>query len=154
MRSTGEVASMDRVYEAALLKSWLAVSPNRVPEKWVIVGYEGAGEERGKMKEAADELATMLDVWWLSEVGKDRAAELLREGMVDMVMATGYAPEVDYEVRRLAADLNVPLVLNAGLALELARAFNSVSLEEVEVKPMSSYARGYRSIGLLRKIPY
>ncbi len=153
MRSTGEVASMDRVYEAALLKSWLAVSPNRVPEKGVIVGYEGAGEERGKMKEAADELATMLDVWWLSEVGEDKATRLLREGMVDMVMATGYAPEVDYEVRRLAADLNVPLVLNADLALELVRAFNSVSLEEVEVKPMSSYARGYRSIGLLRKVP-
>ncbi len=153
MRSTGEAASMDRAYKAALLKSWLAVSPNRVPERGVIVGYGGIGEERGKMEEAADELASILDVWWLSEVGKDGATGLLKEGKVDMVMATGYAPEVDYEVRRLAADLNVPLVLSADLALELARAFNSVSLEEVEVRPMSSYARGYRSIGLLRKVP-
>ena len=144
---------MDRAYKAALLKSWLAVSPNRVPERGVIVGYGGIGEERGKMEEAADELASILDVWWLSEVGKDGATGLLKEGKVDMVMATGYAPEVDYEVRRLAADLNVPLVLSADLALELARAFNSVSLEEVEVRPMSSYARGYRSIGLLRKVP-
>ncbi len=153
MRSTGEVASMDRAYEAALLKSWLAVSPNRLPERGVVVGYEGFGEERGKMEAAADALASTLDVWWVSEVGEEEAMELLKEGRADMVIATGYAPQVDYAVRRLAADLNTPLVLNADLALELARAFNSVSLEEVEVKPMSSYARGYRSMGLLRRIP-
>ena len=153
MRSTGEVASMDRAYEAALLKSWLSATPNRVPERGVIVGYEGEGEERGKMREAANALASMLDVWWLSDVGEEGARRLLREGKADMVVATGYAPQVDYGVRRAAADLNVPLILNADLALELVRAFSSVSLEEVEVKPMSSYARGYRSLGLLRRVP-
>lgn len=153
MRSTGEVASMDKVYEAALLKSWLSVSPNRIPEKGIIVGYEGEGEEHRKMEEAANALASILDVWWLSEVGEEEASKLLKEGKADMVVATGYAPQVDYILRRTAADLNVPLVLNADLALELARAFGSVSLEEVEVKPMSSYARGYRSLGLLKRVP-
>ncbi len=153
MRSTGEVASMDRSYEAALLKSWLSASPNRVPERGVLVGYEGDAVESVKMREAADALASMLDIWWLSDVGPERAVDLLKTGQADLVMATGYAPQVDYQVRRTAADLNIPLILNSDLAAELARALTTVNLDEVEVRPMSSYATGYRRPGLLRRVP-
>lgn len=153
MRSTGEVAGMDRIYESALLKSWLAASPNRIPRRGVVVGYEGTDDEARKIGKAADTLSSLgLDVWYLRELNDSKALALLKEGEADMVIATGYAPHFDYGLRRAAADLNVPLVLNSNLALELAEAMASVNLEEVEVLPTSSYARGYRS-SILRSIP-
>ncbi len=154
MRSTGEAASLDRIYEAALLKSWLSISPNRIPERGIIIGNEGSEDEARKLSTAVELIDSMgLDVWKISDIGQDEACKLIKEGKVDMVMATGYAPNIDYRVRRIAADLNLPLVLDANLSLELSKAMKYVDLNSVDIQPITAYARGYRFPGLLREMP-
>ncbi len=136
MRSTGEVAALDRSYEGALLKSWLSASPNRVPERGVVIGWEGRPEERELFEGVKERLSELgLKYWSVEEDGPEECLKALKEGRADLLMATGYAPDVDFKVRRLAADMNYPLILNAKLAYELAKAFGS----EIEVEPVSWY---------------
>jgi len=134
MRSTGEVASMSRVYEAALLKSWLAAQPNRLlePGSWVLV-YSYDHVAKPVLSRAIEALLragigvltlndeSMLDAG-SKPVDRATAVELIRRRRVTAVITTGYHPEKDYRIRRLAADLRIPLILEENLALELARA--------------------------------
>ncbi len=153
MRSTGEVASLDKTYEGALLKSWLSIQPNKVPHKGIVVGNEGSEEDSLKLSEAIELLKSLgLKVWKVSDLGQDEAYRLIRDGKVDTVMATGYAPHIDYKVRRVAADLGIPLILDASLSLELSKAIASVDLNSLDIKPVTAYARGYRIPGLLREV--
>jgi carbamoyl-phosphate synthase large subunit len=48
-----------------------------------------------------------------------------------MVVTAGYTPQLDYEVRRAAVDHNLPIVLNAELALELSKAIRSLYSAEL-----------------------
>ena len=153
MRSTGEAASLDKKYEAALLKSWLSISPNEIPRKGVVVGNKGSSEDTAKLDEAAEIFGSMgLRVWKVSELGQDKAYRLIRDDKADMVIATGYAPNMDYKVRRIAADLNLPLILDATLSLELSKSMASVDLDSIDIQPLASYSKGYRSPGLLREM--
>ncbi|MEM4556102.1 MAG: hypothetical protein QXH25_04955, partial [Acidilobaceae archaeon] len=73
-------------------------------------------------------------------VSKEKAIRLLKEEAIDFVATSGYTPELDYYVRRLAVDLNVPLVLDPTLALELTKAMKKVKeVGDYEVKEMSEY---------------
>ncbi len=153
MRSTGEAASLDRTYEGALLKSWLAIQPNRIPRRGVVIGNEGSDEDSAKLNEAMEFIRSLgLRAWRVSDIGQDEAYRLIRNGKADIVMATGYAPDIDYKVRRIAADLSIPLILDASLSLEISKAITSVDLSSVDVRPIKAYARGYRIPGLLREI--
>jgi hypothetical protein len=49
-------------------------------------------------------------------------------------------------VRRQAADLNIPLVLNHRLALELAKAIKAVKGKTITPRDMRSYWRDWRDI--------
>lgn len=121
MYSTGEVASNGVFYEEALLKSWLSATPNKVPNKTALVyTYDKRHEE--VLSQAASLLRTRLEVYTPEELG-DGLLDLLKWKKIDIVMTAGVTPERDYALRRTAADTNTPLVLDAALALELAKAF-------------------------------
>ena len=58
---------------------------------------------------------------------------LVAGGDIDLIIGDGYIPEKDKRLRRLAADLNIPLVLNGRLAERLSNAFvnSSMSFDEL-----------------------
>ncbi len=132
MRSTGEVAALGWVFEEALLKSWLAVHGNRLPRSdEAVLVYDPTGRERQRLRRAAELLEEAgYTVFTIEGMGVDgfeplplhRVEQLEASGRIGLVMTTGYAPHRDYSVRRLAADLNIPLVLDARLAEKLAEA--------------------------------
>lgn len=144
MRSTGEVAALASVYEDALLKSWLSARPNRLPEKAVLV-YDRGNNER--LLESAKLLSSLgLRVFtleggidWPHSLSQEEAVKLLKSNGVDLVMTAGNHSDWDYKVRRLSADMNVPLVLDSNLALELSRAFLWLSENDFEIKEMGEY---------------
>ncbi len=141
MRSTGEVASLDSTYEGALLKSWLSAKPNRLPEKAVLVyGWERTDTllDTAKTLEMAGLNVYTLNLGVGEQLSFEEAEGFLRSGEIDALFTTGAFPERDYTLRRLSADLNVPLVLDANLALELARAIKW-STGVFEVKELSEY---------------
>ncbi|ACB39092.1 carbamoyl-phosphate synthase (glutamine-hydrolyzing) large subunit [Pyrobaculum neutrophilum] len=121
MYSTGEVASNGATYEEALLKSWLSAAPNRIPERSALIyTYDKHGAEA--LGQAASLLAGRLEVHTPESLG-EKAVEMLKWKKIDIVMTSGVTPERDFHIRRTAADTNTPLVLDASLALELAKAF-------------------------------
>ncbi|MFN3805139.1 MAG: carbamoyl phosphate synthase large subunit, partial [Pyrobaculum sp.] len=119
MYSTGEVASSGKIYEEALLKSWLSATPNRIPRGTALVYTY---DRRGEMGAVASLLSARLEVYTPEELG-DRALEMLKWRKIDIVVTSGVTPERDFHLRRAAADTNTPLVLDPTLALELAKAF-------------------------------
>ncbi|MEN2999141.1 MAG: carbamoyl-phosphate synthase (glutamine-hydrolyzing) large subunit [Acidilobaceae archaeon] len=133
MRSVGEVAAMHETFHGALLLSWLSVSGNRMPKTGEkVLVYDPYRRERSvlgraarRLSEGGYEVITVegMEVEGARRLGEREVLAELSSGKVGAVMTTDYAPERDYKVRRLAADLSVPLVLNATLAAELAESF-------------------------------
>ncbi len=156
MRSVGEVAVMAEAYEEALLTSWLSVHGNDLPEETqLILVYNPEGrymEElehtRRMLEQAGYEVVTIkgMEVGDARTLDERKALELIAKGDVGMVITTGYAPEKDYKIRRQAADLNIPLVLNHKLALELAKAVKVVGRNTPIPKDMKSYWTDWRNI--------
>ena len=133
MRSTGEVAALGWSFNEALLKSWLAVHGNRLPGRGeAVVVYDPVGRSRRLLARAAlllEEAGYPVFTVEGMEVDSslealpaDRVERLELEGRVGLVVTTGHAPHRDYRIRRLAADLNIPLVLDARLGEKLAEA--------------------------------
>ncbi|MEM4426458.1 MAG: carbamoyl-phosphate synthase (glutamine-hydrolyzing) large subunit [Acidilobaceae archaeon] len=147
MRSTGEVAALDPDYLLALAKSWLGAKPNRFPSRGALVYTYANGDDL--LEKVARELESLdIRVYTIDDnkvrrgepVSKEKAIRLLKEEAIDFVATSGYTPELDYYVRRLAVDLNVPLVLDPTLALELTKAMKKVKeVGDYEVKEMSEY---------------
>ena len=133
MRSTGEAACLGNTYYDALLKSWLAVSPNRVPPNGsIILVYGRGGVDRNLLTEASTFLKEagyrVASIAGLEVDGVDLVLDLedavdyIRRGKVGLVATSGYMPDLDYSIRRTAVDLNIPIILNSMLALELSRS--------------------------------
>lgn len=133
MRSTGEVASLGFTLEDALLKSWLSVHGNRMPQrnKGYVLIYSPVDYEKEYLTATAAIMSRLgYTVYTVEgmEVGEvltksiDEIKKDIADGRVELVVTTGYAPDKDYAIRRTAVDLNVPLVLDGRLAYFLARA--------------------------------
>jgi carbamoyl-phosphate synthase large subunit len=141
MRSVGESAALGINLESALIKSWLGVQPNRIPKRGVIIYGDSDNEA---LKETADRLAGNIDVYTLSptpvrghaQLELSRAVEMIKSGSIDMVITNNDMRKVDYALRRKAADLNVPLVLNAKLGRALAGA---LFMEEPDSDELRDY---------------
>jgi len=152
MRSTGEAASLGFRYEDALAASWLSVTPNRVPrsgERALV--YTGVERDRGRLGLASRELGTLGlqtlsleggEVDGAEKLSVDGAVELIERGEIGIVVTSGFTPGLDYRVRRAAADMNVPMVLNSRLACELARALRCASVNGVQLGEMAEYWAG------------
>ncbi len=117
MRSTGEVAAVGRNLYDALLKSWLAAHPNRLPQPGSAVLVLGDG---GRIAEKLESLGFRAVV---ADPGSPDGGlvEDIREGRIALLIATG-GDGRDYAVRRAAADYLVPMVLNGRLAELLLEA--------------------------------
>ncbi len=135
MRSVGEVAALNKHYERALIFSWLSASGNKLPRKGeAILIYNPVERRFPELEEAARILLDIehkvitlerMETGSLETVGEEEAIKMMVKGEIGLVMTTGYAPERDYRVRRVAADLTIPLVLNHKLASELASAIKN-----------------------------
>lgn len=149
MRSTGEAASLAETFEAALLMSWLSTPPNRLPRRGErVLVYTAVERDRDVLQKAVKEMrgaglepvtlaeAPMND---LEALPRGKAVEEIRHGSIGLVVTSGETPWLDYKVRRTAADLNVPLVLDANLAYELFRALRLLPADCVEVRELSEY---------------
>ncbi|BBD71750.1 carbamoyl phosphate synthase large subunit [Sulfodiicoccus acidiphilus] len=145
MRSTGEAAAFGVSFQDALIKSWLSTPPNRLPTGKLVLVY--GRRNSGFLREAALTLmqegipvATLdlIPLDGLELIERERAIQMIREGKVEMLMTDGYEIKMDYDVRRTAADFNVPLVLNGRLALELSKAFR----EELTFYETRAYGGG------------
>lgn len=140
MRSTGEAASMGTSLNDALLKSWLSISPNRIPGKAILL-YGNPGR---KDAEDCSESLSDFDLMTLkgAEAGDgevksaEEAIDAMREGKVGMLVTQDDLRSTDYSVRRTAADLNIPMVLNFRLAKALAAAFKD---RHISVKELREY---------------
>lgn len=145
MRSTGEVAGLGSEFEDALLKSWLSAKPNRMPEKGVLI--YGYGSDSKKLEETAKLLESLkYNVFTLenslnmvSSLNEKKTLELIKTGKIDLVITSGYAKDIDYNVRRTAVDLNIPIILDANLAYELSKAFAWAKENEFEIKELREY---------------
>ncbi|MEM4041108.1 MAG: hypothetical protein QXM83_04720, partial [Ignisphaera sp.] len=58
----------------------------------------------------------------------------------------GYRPEKDYAVRRMAADMVVPLILNHKLAYEFSKSLKYVKDKEPMIRDMKEYWRDIKEI--------
>ncbi|MEZ0290421.1 MAG: carbamoyl-phosphate synthase (glutamine-hydrolyzing) large subunit [Sulfolobales archaeon] len=160
MRSVGEVAVLNRVYEKALIYSWLSVSGNRLPSRDgeiliyspVELGREELSETAEILGKAGFNIITIngMEVEGIRRVvSVEEVRDLMNQGRVGLVITTGYAPERDYVVRRHAADLVIPMILNHRLGLEIARSLRYVIenyLERDDIRDMKEFWQDYKSI--------
>lgn len=142
MRSTGEAASLGTSFSDALLKSWLSVSPNRLPRlgEAILVYGSGTGEAGESLRKQGFDVVTLRGAESLDAdaLSAEEATERIRRGGVGLVITHGDLRSLDYRVRRAAVDFNVPLVLNAKLGMELVKAMGI----EVSVKEVGEYGAG------------
>ncbi len=159
MRSVGEVASLGDTFEEALIKSWLSVSGNRFPVK---------GKERALIYNPTDRIYRELDEIpkFLASIGYDvisisgmeidnvktynvkEVEKMMLNNEIGLIITTDYNPLKDYRVRRLAADLLIPMVLNHKLGYELSRSLYTMETKgiELKVKDMRMYWVDYKDI--------
>ncbi|MCC6021972.1 MAG: carbamoyl phosphate synthase large subunit, partial [Desulfurococcaceae archaeon] len=150
-RSTGEVASLGKTFEDALIKSWLSATPNRLPKnEELIMIYTAVHEDKPLLSEVSYifkkvgyDVVTIegMSINGSNTISYDESLECLRRGDIGLVITTGYTPEKDYEVRRLTVDLNIPLILNANLAYELSKAIRLFKDNNLlmDVRELSEY---------------
>jgi len=144
MRSTGEVASLGMGFEDAFLKSWLSAKPNKIPKEKVLVYTFGNEKKIALSSKLLSSLGYEIYTLEGNNVdGKilslEKAMELLKSGKIELVITSGYARDKDYRIRRMAADLNIPLVLNSELAYELSQALRWKKGNEFEIGEMKEY---------------
>lgn len=149
MKSTGEVASLASIFEDALLKSWLSAHPNKLPGRTnYILIYTLIDSDKGTLMDTAKKLMNMnfnlvtiensLD--GIESITMNEAENLVKIGRVDLLITSGSTPEFDYRIRRLAADLNVPMILDLNLGEAIANALEKIGVHtEFEVKELSEY---------------
>lgn len=159
MRSTGEVAAFHQTYEKALLLSWLSATPNKLPKpnsKVLVYTLENYFK---RDLEHAIQAAKIFDELGYEVITYDRAplegftalskSEILRlmqSNEIGLVVTSGSNKNLDYEIRRSAVDLNVPLILNSSLGMEIAKAMKTVrDIESVEVLEYSETLFSKRS---------
>ncbi|MEM0072550.1 MAG: carbamoyl-phosphate synthase (glutamine-hydrolyzing) large subunit [Metallosphaera sp.] len=130
MRSTGESASLGVTFYDALLKSWLSSSPNRLPKQGKSVLLYGKGNME-RLKETGINLEKLgltvktlehFEVSGFDVISPDIALNMIGRGEIDLIVTNGYMKSFDYKIRRLAVDLNVPIVLNGRLGREISYA--------------------------------
>ncbi|MGC8671823.1 MAG: carbamoyl-phosphate synthase (glutamine-hydrolyzing) large subunit [Candidatus Micrarchaeia archaeon] len=144
MKSTGEVAAFGKDLYDALAKSWLAATPNRMPSKGALV-YGLSNIE--SLDIAAKNLKKYVDVYTLDfaqtynteELTKEQALDMLKNGKIDFVVTDNYMIKQDYEIRRLATDLNLPIILNGRLGKEISKSFDLLESGSLTYDEMKNY---------------
>lgn len=163
MASTGEVGCIGPDYYDAILKSMLSVG-YRIPNKSILIssgpirskiellqstqmlqekGYKIYGT-RGTAKFLSENGIEIEAVAWPDEKGEKTALDLIRSKEVDFVINIPKNLSEnelfnDYQIRRAAIDLNIPLVTNARLASAFIYSFCKKSQETLDINTYSHY---------------
>ncbi len=164
MSSTGEVGCLGNDSNSALLLSMLSVG-HRIPEKNILLSTGGA-KEKASLLDAAKQLrehgynlfatggtsrylsANGVEntlVHWPSEVDmQPQALDLMHNHKIDMVVnipkdLSTHELTNGYKIRRLAVDLNIPLLTNSRLAAAFINAFCSLSISDLPIESWSEY---------------
>jgi len=149
MRSVGEVAVISRKFENAFILSWLSVSGNKLPSKDnIILIYNPMQKDYVELYEASKTLSNAgytvvtidtMPVKGVDAISETKVVEYMINNKVDLVITTGYAPEKDYRIRRYAADLVVPMILNHRLGAEFAKSLSKFTLDNDDIKDMKMF---------------
>jgi carbamoyl-phosphate synthase large subunit len=138
MRSTGEGASIDKTIDAALLKSWLSISPNKIPKKAVLAYGKTNMEslnEIPKILSQYNQIITLKDapIKDSDALETNQVIKMLHDKKIDLVITDNYLKDIDYDIRRIAADLSIPLVLNGRLGKRIAYSIHNSKLTYEEL---------------------
>lgn len=163
MTSTGEVGCLGDDTDEAILKAMLSVGYT-IPKKSILIS-SGGYKQKADLLEPCKMLASKgytiyategthrflqengvpsLRAYWSNEEGKPQALDLLHEKEVDLVininknLSQGELTN-GYKLRRSAVDLNISLITNSRLASAFIGAFCRMSLDDVKIKPWSTY---------------
>lgn len=164
MSSTGEVGCIGVDTSEAIMKSMLSVG-YRVPKKGILLST-GSARQKTDMLDAAHQLHNKgyvlyatggthqfladngipaIRVYWPSQPEmQPQALQLLHDKEIDLVVnipknLSTTELSNGYKIRRAAIDLNIPLLTNARLASAFVRAFTTMSLNDIEIKPWDEY---------------
>jgi len=163
MASTGEVGCIGEDYYETLLKSMLSVGYT-YPKKSILIS-SGPPEDKATLLEPARMLvqkgyviyatkgtqeffskngidATVL--YWPDEEKKPNTLDYLKEKKIDLVIniPKNLSPDElynDYQIRRNAVDLNIPLITNSRLAKAFIIAICKFSLDDLPIKSWDEY---------------
>jgi len=163
MASTGEVGCIGEEYYETLLKSMLSVGYS-IPKKNILIS-SGPMEDKVTLIDPARMLlekgyqlyatrgtqeffaknnieATVLH--WPDEAKQPNTLDYLKERKIDLVIniPKNLSPDElynDYEIRRNAVDLNIPLITNARLAKAFLTAISKYSIDDLPVKSWDEY---------------
>jgi carbamoyl-phosphate synthase large subunit len=163
MASTGEVGCIGEEYYETLLKSMLSVGYT-IPKKNILISsgpYEdkvtllepakmlvGKGYElyatRGTQEFLAQNDIPATVLHWPDEDKKPNTLDYLKEKRIDLVIniPKNLSPGElynDYEIRRNAVDLNIPLITNSRLAKAFLIAICKYSLDDLPIKSWDEY---------------
>ncbi|MDD6889309.1 MAG: carbamoyl-phosphate synthase (glutamine-hydrolyzing) large subunit [Bacteroidales bacterium] len=164
MSSTGEVGCIGMDTSEAIMKSMLSVG-YRVPKKGILLST-GSARQKTDMLDAAHQLHNKgyvlyatggthqfladngipaIRVYWPSQPDmQPQALQMLHDKEIDLVVnipknLSTTELSNGYKIRRAAIDLNIPLLTNARLASAFIRAFTTLSLNDIEIKPWDEY---------------
>ena len=163
MASTGEVGCLGDDSGTALLTAMLSVG-HRIPKKNILLSTGGA-KQKADILEAARTLKehgyTLYAtggtsryltengvennlVYWPSEEGTPQALTMLHNREIDMVVNIPKDLTVSelsngYKIRRVAVDLNIPLITNSRLASAFIQAFCHIDMDDLPIKSWSEY---------------
>jgi len=163
MASTGEVGCIGEGFYEAILKAMFSVG-YRIPEKGILLST-GPAKSKAELLDAVKTLkeksyklyATrgtqqfLLNAgvetelaYWPDENMSPNSTELIRTGMVDMVInipkdLSQTELSNDYSIRRSAVDYNVPLLTNARVANAFIMAFCRLKQDDLAIKSWDEY---------------
>jgi carbamoyl-phosphate synthase large subunit len=163
MVSTGEVGCIGEDFYEAILKAMLSVG-YRIPEKGILIS---SGPTRSKLEliNSAKELAAMgyrlyatkgthlffeeheiptTMLHWPDVNDEPNVLTYLKQKRIDLVInipknLSKRELDNDYTIRRLAVDLNIPLITNARLASAFIMAFHKYKLPDLMIKSWDEY---------------
>ncbi|MEM0026906.1 MAG: carbamoyl-phosphate synthase (glutamine-hydrolyzing) large subunit [Ignisphaera sp.] len=149
MRSVGEVATISRNFENALILSWLSVSGNKLPSKGnMVLIYNPLQKQFKELEDTAKIFSDMgyktitietMPVKNADTTPEPTVIEYMINNRIDLVITTGYAPEKDYRIRRYATDLVIPIILDHRLGLEFAKSLSKFSIDTNDIKDMKMF---------------
>lgn len=163
MASTGEVGCIGDDYYEAVLKAMLSVG-YKIPKKGVLVS---SGDIRSKV-ELINSCKAILDLGlklyatqgtadflkergieasvlhWPDDKRKPNTLDYLKDKKIDLVVnipknLSKDELNNDYQIRRSAIDLNIPLVTNARLASAFILAFANIKIQDLPIKHIDEY---------------
>jgi len=144
MRSTGEVASLGENLYITLLRSWLAAAPNRLPERdqYILLAVDNEDDYNILSNNLTRAGFKVIK----GNPENPLLYKLLREGKVGWLISTSTDKEDSSEstskLKRLAVDLNIPVILDGNLAKFLVEAVHRAGNPEIyEVKSLKEYWR-------------